>query len=119
MANSYSKIRKDLSREQVVIASFVGAKGLGLNLKIALNSLKIGKAAEAGFCIVLIAVILDRFTKAWANKQVDYFENLTFFQTRAAFSTAIPGLSMLKGLSPHENSKALLKIIMSKLKKMR
>ena len=64
----------------VVIASFVGAKGLGLNLKIALNSLKIGKAAEAGFCIVLIAVILDRFTKAWANKQVDYFENLTFFQ---------------------------------------
>ena len=64
----------------VVIASFVGAKGLGLNLKVALNSLKIGKAAEAGFCIVLIAVILDRFTKAWANKQVDYFENLTFFE---------------------------------------
>ena len=43
----------------VVIASFVGAKGLGLNLKIALNSLKIGKAAEAGLCIVIIAVILD------------------------------------------------------------
>ena len=64
----------------VVIASFVGAKGLGLNLKIALNSLKIGKAAEAGLCIVIIAVILDRFTKAWANKPVDYFENLTLFQ---------------------------------------
>ena len=64
----------------VVIASFVGAKGLGLNLKIALNSLKIGKAAEAGLCIVIIAVILDRFTKAWANKPVDYFENLTLFE---------------------------------------
>ena len=64
----------------VVIASFVGAKGLGLNLKIALNSLKIGKAAEAGLCIVIIALILDRFTKAWANKPVDYFENLTLFE---------------------------------------
>ena len=38
----------------VVIASFVGANGLGLNLKVALNSLKIGKAAEAGLCIVFI-----------------------------------------------------------------
>ena len=64
----------------VVIASFVGANGLGLNLKVALNSLKIGKAAEAGLCIVFIAVILDRYTKAWANKPIDYFEDLTFFQ---------------------------------------
>jgi glycine betaine/proline transport system permease protein len=64
----------------VVIASFVGANGLGLNLKVALNSLKIGKAAEAGLCIVFIAVILDRYTKAWANKPIDYFEDLTFIQ---------------------------------------
>ena len=64
----------------VVIASFVGANGLGLNLKVALNSLKIGKAAEAGLCIVIIAVILDRYTKAWANKPIDYFEDLNFFQ---------------------------------------
>ena len=64
----------------VVIASFVGANGLGLNLKVALNSLKIGKAAEAGLCIVFIAVILDRYTKAWANKPIDYFEDLTFLQ---------------------------------------
>lgn len=64
----------------VVIASFVGAKGLGLNLKVALNSLKIGKAAEAGLCIVIIAVILDRYTKAWANKPIDYFKNLSLFE---------------------------------------
>ena len=64
----------------VVIASFVGANGLGLNLKVALNSLKIGKAAEAGLCIVIIAVILDRYTKAWANKPIDYFEDLNFFK---------------------------------------
>ena len=64
----------------VVIASFVGAKGLGLNLKIALNSLKIGKAAEAGLSIVIIAVVLDRFTRAWANLQRDYFADLNFYQ---------------------------------------
>lgn len=64
----------------VVIASFVGAKGLGLDLKIALNSLKIGKAAELGLCIVIIAVILDRYTNAWANKGKDYFANFNFYQ---------------------------------------
>jgi len=63
-----------------VIASFVGAKGLGLDLKIALNSLQIGRASEAGLCIVLIAVVLDRYSKAWAAKQRDYFENLNFYE---------------------------------------
>ena len=63
-----------------VIASFIGAKGLGFNLKLALNSLKIGKAAEIGICIVIIAVVLDKFSLAWANKQKNYFANLNFFQ---------------------------------------
>jgi len=63
-----------------VIASFIGAKGLGFNLKLALNSLKIGKAAEIGICIVIIAVVLDKFSLAWANKQKNYFANLNFYQ---------------------------------------
>jgi len=63
-----------------VIASFIGAKGLGWNLLLALNQLRIGLALEAGVCISLIAVLLDRMSLAWANKQTDYFANLTFFQ---------------------------------------
>ena len=63
-----------------VIASFIGAKGLGFNLKLALNSLKIGKAAEIGICIVIIAIVLDKFSLAWANKQKNYFANLNFCQ---------------------------------------
>ena len=63
-----------------VIASFIGAKGLGFNLKLALNSLKIGKAAEIGICIVIIAIVLDKFSLAWANKQKNYFANLNFYQ---------------------------------------
>lgn len=63
-----------------VIASFIGAQGLGSNLMIALNSLKIGTGIEIGVCIVLIAVLLDKLSLAWANKQTDYFETLSFFE---------------------------------------
>jgi glycine betaine/proline transport system permease protein len=63
-----------------VIASFIGAQGLGSNLMIALNSLRIGTGLEIGLCIVLIAVLLDKLSLAWANKQTDYFADLTFFQ---------------------------------------
>ena len=63
-----------------VIASFIGAKGLGFNLLLALNQLRIGQALELGICIVLIAVVLDKLSLAWANKQTDYFANLNFSQ---------------------------------------
>ncbi len=64
----------------VVIASLIGAKGLGNDLLIALNRLRIGLALEIGVCIVLIAIMLDRLSLAWANKQTDYFADLTFVQ---------------------------------------
>ncbi|MDP6103997.1 MAG: ABC transporter permease subunit [Gammaproteobacteria bacterium] len=63
-----------------VIASFIGAKGLGFNLLLALNQLRIGQALELGICIVLIAVVLDKLSLAWANKQTDYFADLPFMQ---------------------------------------
>jgi glycine betaine/proline transport system permease protein len=63
-----------------VISAFIGAKGLGFNLLLALNQLNIGLALEAGLCISLIAILLDKMSLAWANKQIDYFGNLTFFQ---------------------------------------
>jgi glycine betaine/proline transport system permease protein len=61
-----------------VIASFIGAKGLGFNLLLALNQLRIGQALELGVCIVLIAVLLDRLSLAWANKPTDYFADQSF-----------------------------------------
>ncbi len=62
----------------VVIASLIGAKGLGNDLLTALNGLRVGKALEIGVCIVLIAIVLDRLSLAWANKQTDYFAELSF-----------------------------------------
>ena len=63
-----------------VIASFIGARGLGFNLLAALNTLAVGVALELGICIVLIAVVLDKLSLAWANKQTDYFADLPFIQ---------------------------------------
>ena len=47
---------------------------------MAINQLRIGLALEAGICITLIAVLLDKMSLAWANKQINYFENPTFLQ---------------------------------------
>ena len=63
----------------VVIASFIGAPGLGYKVLIMLNNLRIGKALELGVSIVLIAIILDRLSLAWAGKQPDYTEDLPFY----------------------------------------
>jgi glycine betaine/proline transport system permease protein len=69
----------------VVIASLIGAKGLGNELLIALNRLRIGLALEIGICIVLIAIVLDRLSLAWANKQTDYFADLSFRERHRHF----------------------------------
>ena len=62
----------------VVIASLIGATGIGDDLLKALNGLKLGKAFELGVCIVLIAITLDKLSLAWANKPIDYFADLSF-----------------------------------------
>jgi len=49
-----------LSLSMVVIGALVGAGGLGVPVVRALNTVQIGMGVEAGFVIVLLAVILDR-----------------------------------------------------------
>lgn len=51
-----------------VIASLIGATGLGHKLLFSLQQLQMGKAIENGVAIVLIAVVLDRLTQAWARR---------------------------------------------------
>lgn len=52
----------------VVIASMIGAKGLGLNVLESINRLDIAKGFEAGLSVVFLAIILDRLTQGMANK---------------------------------------------------
>ncbi len=52
-----------LSLSMVVIASMVGAPGLGIPVLRALNTVNIAKGFEAGLAIVVVAIILDRVCK--------------------------------------------------------
>jgi glycine betaine/proline transport system substrate-binding protein len=53
-----------LSLSMVVIAALVGAGGLGVPVVRALNTVQVGMGFEAGFVIVLIAIVLDRVSRA-------------------------------------------------------
>jgi glycine betaine/proline transport system permease protein len=52
-----------LALSMVVIASMVGAPGLGADVYRAVTQIQIGKGFEAGLSIVVIAIILDRITQ--------------------------------------------------------
>lgn len=53
----------------VVIASLVGAGGLGLDVLRALGRIEPGNALLAGLGIVFLAIIIDRITQAFAGQQ--------------------------------------------------
>ena len=60
------------SLAMVVLASFIGMPGLGQKLLQLLQALKIGLSVEIGVTIVLLAVVLDRLSRAWAVKQPEH-----------------------------------------------
>ena len=70
------------SLAMVVLASFIGMPGLGQKLLQLLQSLKIGRSIEIGITIVLLAVMLDRLSKAWAMRQPVHFERGTSWVRR-------------------------------------
>ena len=53
----------------VVVASLVGAGGLGEDVLRALNRFKPGEALLGGLAIVALAIIVDRITQAWAQER--------------------------------------------------
>ena len=57
-----------LSLSMVVIAALVGADGLGVPVVRALNSVNTALGFEAGFVIVVIAIVLDRVLRAGDSK---------------------------------------------------
>ena len=57
-----------LSLNMVIIASMIGAGGLGFDVLAALRRLDIGGGLEAGIAIVVLAVALDRLSQAFATR---------------------------------------------------
>lgn len=58
-----------LSLSMVVIASMIGAQGLGERVLSAVQRLEIGKGFEAGLAVVILAVALDRLTQSVVNRK--------------------------------------------------
>jgi glycine betaine/proline transport system permease protein len=52
----------------VVIASMIGARGLGHEVLLAINRIDAGRGAEAGLSIVALAIIIDRITQGFADQ---------------------------------------------------
>ena len=62
-----------LSLAMVVLTAFIGMPGLGAKLLAMMGSFKLGRSFEIGVTIVLIAVMLDRMSKAWVIKQPEHY----------------------------------------------
>lgn len=58
-----------LALNMVIIASMIGAGGLGYDVLLALRALRIGNALEAGLAIVALAIALDRLGGAYASRR--------------------------------------------------
>lgn len=56
-----------LSLNMVIIASMIGAGGLGFDVLTSLRRLDIGRGLEAGVAIVVLAIALDRLSQAYAE----------------------------------------------------
>src|SRR5690625_7660974 len=52
----------------VVVASMVGAQGLGEQVLISINRIDIALGFEAGISIVFLAIIIDRITNGVADR---------------------------------------------------
>jgi len=51
----------------VVIGSMIGAKGLGMEVLLAISRIEVGRGFEAGISIVFLAIIIDRITHSFSK----------------------------------------------------
>lgn len=74
----------------IVLAALIGAAGLGSELLTSLQSLRLGEALEQGVAIVVIAVVLDRLSRAYTLKQPVYVDpSLSWWRRHPHLSLAL------------------------------
>ena len=82
----------------VVLTAFIGMPGLGAKLLAMMGSFKLGRSFEIGVTIVLVAVMLDRLSKAWVVKQPVHFEKGTAWRERHRLLLVGAGLTLAAAL---------------------
>ncbi len=89
-----------LSLAMVVLAAFIGMPGLGADLLEMMTGFRLGWSLEIGVTIVLLAVTLDRMSKAWAGAKPVHFERGTpFWRRHAALLAAIAAFAFFSALA--------------------
>ena len=75
-----------LTLNMVIIASMIGAGGLGYDVWTSLKQLRIGQGFEAGIAITLVAIVLDRLSQkiasrrpTYEHKEINFFQKYKFF----------------------------------------
>ena len=99
-----------LALNMVIISSMIGAGGLGYDVLLALRALKVGQAMEAGFAIVVLAIVLDRMSQAaavqrpternprglsWARQHPNLALALLFLAITTIASIFVPALAKI------------------------
>lgn len=82
-----------LTLNMVIIASMVGADGLGYDVLFAMRGQKIGVGLEAGLAITALAIALDRLSQAAADSRVELYRPGTPFHQRHPY--LLTGIAVL------------------------
>ena len=83
-----------LTLNMVIIASMIGAGGLGYDVWQSLKQLRIGQGFEAGIAITLVAIVLDRLSQKIASRKQDY--------DRIFKNCLLLGIQVLRTILPHQ-----------------
>jgi glycine betaine/proline transport system permease protein len=77
-----------LSLSMVVIASMIGAGGLGNTVLTGIQRLNVGLGFEGGLAVVILAVILDRITQSFGKGGTGLFKRLASLRKAADAQSA-------------------------------
>ncbi len=64
-----------MALSMVVVASMIGARGLGEQVLNGIQTLDVGKGLEAGLGIVILAIVLDRITQGFGRSKLEDGQN--------------------------------------------
>ena len=64
-----------MALSMVVVASMIGARGLGEQVLNGIQTLDVGKGLEAGIGIVILAIVLDRIMQGFGRTRLEEARN--------------------------------------------
>ncbi|WP_022711772.1 proline/glycine betaine ABC transporter permease [Pseudochrobactrum sp. AO18b] len=85
-----------LSLSMVVIASMIGAGGLGNTVLTGIQRLDVGTGFEGGLAVVILAVVLDRITQSFGKPQPSLFKRFAALRKQPEAETGTKKTTSLR-----------------------